>query len=44
MRIFWPDMKTTFYLFIYFSKGGFTICEPCYWRYKEILLVSNQGQ
>lgn len=40
--LFWHYIKTTFNFF--FVKGGFTICESCYWRYKEILLVSNQSQ
>lgn len=27
-----------------FTTGIITICEPSYWRYKEILLVPNQSQ
>lgn len=26
------------------ATGIITICEPCYWRYKEILLVPNQSK
>lgn len=38
------QLKKAFFCNFTFTTGIFAICEPCNWRYKEILLVPNQSQ
>lgn len=36
--------KLRYHVILCFTTGIFAICQPCYWRHKEILLVSDQSQ
>lgn len=44
LLLFYPGEKKGIHCHFLFATGIFTICEPCYWRHKEILLVPDQSQ